>query len=405
MYSISTSAFFPSSTLPYPILHTSICFDTPSRPRADYRKKKQPHLTVITSTKAEPTVSITNTNAISTGGTCLLPSPTELSNIQSYIPFPSSTSIPRHSHGQSGSDENELPRRTGIQRRRASACLSSPCHNLEKPIVHTRSHSASSPVVFVLNLDTLIPAAPPTPVSKPKLPVKRPYVPSPKAIKRARKSRKQNIDLHFIATMHRSIAMCLRNDSRPRSTIVEQEHLLVERLWRNLLGQGCKPILQLDANPSISTPNGLSCEAVRLNPVEMQIEASPIPLRSGLPSPPPSPTSCTPKSAMHRSPEARSASQIELASPIPVLPCSPTFAAPTALPLSPPPTPSLTSEGPLPEILTMPQLVASLILRHNDRKAGRPRSAPKSGDTSKKKVAKPSPLSMTYIDLVDQLQE
>ncbi|EMD34214.1 hypothetical protein CERSUDRAFT_125423 [Gelatoporia subvermispora B] len=73
-------------------------------------------------------------------------------------------------------------------------------------------------------------------------------------VKRARKGRKATSDLQFNARMHRSI-VCHALSSPAHSgegegdVLADQDALLVERLWGGLLGQGCTPV-PLPSSPS-----------------------------------------------------------------------------------------------------------------------------------------------------------
>ncbi|KAI0081505.1 hypothetical protein K474DRAFT_1671963 [Panus rudis PR-1116 ss-1] len=235
--------------------------------------------------------------------------------------------------------------------------------------------------------------------------------------KRARKARKQTADMQFVALMHRSIANHLRelhaellrlemeeeakrqsgaNGNVDVDVVLEEEEdneddaedcdyvrihleqdlLLVERLWQNLVDQGFRPILLEDVPPSTNV-------------------ATPVPLSSpfydskdehatGLLTPPPSPT------LSPRDNGAGSGSNDDIVmsdasslspqgTPSPPSLHIPQLRIPSLIPVSSPVNGPQTT----PEILTLPQLVASLIFRANERHSTKPRRARRHGNGKK----------------------
>ena len=148
-------------------------------------------------------------------------------------------------------------------------------------------------------------------------------------------------------------------------TLRTQDQMLVERLWKGLLDHGFQPVPLpspplLSASLQVESPFILSPARVdHVFQSEPRVEGI-----SGLPTPPPSP-----------SPAHRPSVPIPIPSNgSPVLVDRDTIRSPprgsNALP-TPPATPPQAGAP----VLAMPQLVASLILRHRERSAARPRSS------------------------------
>lgn len=247
---------------------------------------------------------------------------------------------------------------------------------------------------------------------KRKIAVRKPYASaSPKPPKRTRRSKsakKQLADLEFTATLHRSILSQLRNiafsspalsaspfavsDSRDDDLLHLQDQKLVERLWSILVEQRAASAAS-DARqtcPSNAFVSDADLFALRPGSIDHIFVSEPIydhkSTSTGLPTQPPSPTFGPP----HLPRAATAPVIIPSARSRDLSRCS---SKPT--PPLPPTTRSIFINSPTPtspdaQILAIPQLVASLILRHRDRSATRPRSnssRPASG------ISRPSPLS------------
>jgi len=136
--------------------------------------------------------------------------------------------------------------------------------------------------------------------------------------KRMRKGRKLTTDVQFLALVHRSIAWTIRQEDS-HNVYVAQDVALAKRLWQTLVTQGLKPVMFDAGDDTASNPNEGS------NVSESQSKP---PLTSA------------------------------------VMPAS------TSLYTSPPSNPVSPSH---PQVLSIPQLVASLTLRFRERCGSRPR--------------------------------
>ncbi|TCD60403.1 hypothetical protein EIP91_010229 [Steccherinum ochraceum] len=318
-------------------------------------------------TKSTATVSLSNANAFRTTSS----SPPGLSEVPlNLIPFPSSTPFPSTPAEQDldldllsfvvvekdGEEEKGSPSlmraatawRIDLRRRRSKSCLVPSSFICGAPSQHD----------FPLHLDipTLPSVAPAYPrrsqsTSDGKSGKRKPVVPrTTKAVKRAKKAKKQTADLQFVAMMHRSIlcylssapAACaglVASRHKAKLDVLRQDDLLIERLWQNLKAQGFKPI-----------------------PLELD-DKDDTPLLPGL------------ISAL--SPEHDLAQRAKSLPPLSI--------PQTLTPVSEPTSSPVRSEH-VPDVLSMPQLVATLILRHNDRCSTRFRSA-----SARKQALKNSP--------------
>ncbi|TFK80503.1 hypothetical protein K466DRAFT_375645 [Polyporus arcularius HHB13444] len=308
--------------------------------------------------KAAPTVSVTNTTAACVP-TALQPV-TDLS--PSCVPFPSSpTPCPSRKRAISedgyvlrdGSEEGEdqpmdvdEPSETqgstaalhhrishnDVFRRRSKSCV-------HRDSQHSRRshHGPDKPV--------LPPHGPDQPARK------RPAVrresmsagnPLPKTV---RKAKRVVADAQFLASLHSSIALQVRTriDGGEGDECATQDALLVERIWHALIDLGYKPV-PLDEPSPLSVASTQPTTATSLDPVREAAD--------------------------------RAARRTKAVS------CGPFTFGPQDLPPA--------SSGPVP----VQQLVASLILRHRDRTAARPRSASKTR-AGGKHLASRSPLSQS----------
>ncbi|KAK7679619.1 hypothetical protein QCA50_017330 [Cerrena zonata] len=244
--------------------------------------KHHPHLRVSSSKKATATVSLSSATASATSA--LLPSPDGLPECvpTNSIPFPSAPielPSPRDDFVNDADDEfqpqtmscdtkdskdaSTSERKNGshvnLRRKRAKSCLASTyVHNDGSK--HSRRSSTPHPLVrFAVN----VPTSEPSQSASPPL-GKRARLCStstPKLSKRARRTRKLVADLEFTSMLHRSLDRHLRllivsnngidenmdASGSSRGVSLEQDFLLVERLWRALVDQGYKP---QDASPT-----------------------------------------------------------------------------------------------------------------------------------------------------------
>ncbi|THH29021.1 hypothetical protein EUX98_g5168 [Antrodiella citrinella] len=329
------------------------------------------------SKKATATVSLSNASAVGTATPCLFPTDAP----QNLIPFPSctpATAVPCitppeldldllsfvviERDGEEGMEKQSMLRaatawRIDLRRRRSKSCL----------VPASFICGAPSQNDFSLHLDVPGPRRSQSVTeSRPRVVKKKPVSSSPKA---TRKAKKLTADVHFVAMMHKSI-VCWTKDGHsepppkePLSDILQQDGLLVQRLWRGLLAQGLKPI-----------------------PFESDNKIVPEPV----PSSPPPPYTLS--------------SEVDLtqtAQPLPRL------SIPQTVVKASRPTSSPVRSEPVPDVLTMPQLIATLILRHNDRRSARPRSAAAvrrhaSQDSPPTHVRPRSPLSKVVAGNQDQ---
>lgn len=306
--------------------------------------------------KASPTVSVTNTNAARVI-TDSQPSPAlpEVS-FPSSVPFPSSP-IPcpsrKRAISEDGYDLRDECEETGdepmdvdepnetkgstlpfhrrishidIIRRRSKSCLAASYFHSDSQQPRRSRHASDKPV---------------PPPHGPEQPArKRPAMrresmsagtPLPKTV---RKARRVVADAQFLASLHSSIAVQVRTRVNsgvisPDDDCATQDAILVERIWHALVDLGYKPVPLDDAPPSQSSS-------------------------AAAPPPPPTPAVDPAREAAERA--ARRTKAVS----------SGPFVFGTQ-DLPPP------SSGPVP----VPQLVASLIMRHRDRTSTRPRAASK----------------------------
>ncbi|RPD55329.1 hypothetical protein L226DRAFT_206422 [Lentinus tigrinus ALCF2SS1-7] len=304
--------------------------------------------------KASPTVSVTNTNAARVN-TYSQPSPAfpEVSSSPSTVPFPSSP-IPCPSRkraisedaydSRDGSEESgdepmdvDEPSETkgstlpfhrrishiDIIRRRSKSCLAASYFHSDSQQPRRSLHASDKPV---------------PPPHGPEQPArKRPAVrrqsmsagnPLPKTV---RKAKRVVADAQFLASLHSSIALQVRSRmdtgvASPGDECATQDALLVERIWHALVDLGYKPV-------PFDTPSPQHTPSTQPQPV-----ASVDPAREAA---------------------ERAARRTKAVS------SGPFVFGPQDLP---PP-----SSGPVP----VPQLVASLIMRHRERTSTRPRAASK----------------------------
>ncbi|CAL1703099.1 unnamed protein product [Somion occarium] len=262
--------------------------------------KQHPHLRVVASSKASATVSLTNANASATSiASESLPSSGGLpgNELTNSIPFPSAPIVFQSSRDNvphdfdydsesyvmvdAGVREYPCVNSSGrdsptawhidLRRRRGRSCLASS---------YVHSDSVDSPTR---------PATPPGLSSTPSAgSVSAGGTPAPL---HPIGKRPRTADLQFIALMHRSLANHLRSlltVSGPElgetgmdtlsgrcDIVLEQDLLLVERLWCSLVEQGFKPILLHDAVPSESIPKMPGTE-LPVSDQDMIIPSSPI---------------------------------------------------------------------------------------------------------------------------------
>ncbi|EPS94694.1 hypothetical protein FOMPIDRAFT_1038750 [Fomitopsis schrenkii] len=244
-----------------------------------------PAPTGCTTRKAPPTLSVSNTN-VSRSGAAPVAFPNDIPEEPSHsiIPFPSAP-IDFPVRRTDREDDIDICDASGAEPRP------------EASTARVRRHSVSAGC--------------------------GPYRP---VARRARKVRKLNVDVQFIAVAHRSIALharVAREHGGPGQldACVEQDVELATRLWKILAKKGCRP-----------------------SPLKSVVS-------------PPTPT-------LDENPARAAIVSVDEA-PI----TAPADAQPTC------PIPDQPMSSSAPSVLTMPQLVASMTLRFRDRTTVRPRSS------------------------------
>lgn len=336
MYSLlsySSSSSSPSSSVVGPVFRSSSNVEhnaTHQRPRLKQSScSPSPYNRFVL--KASATVSLSNANA---NAACITTTKATAKRVaseqesQNAIPFPSA---PILIDFPSTSAEPRHPR--PIPRRRRSNTPSLPSiHPQSQSQYQSHSRTSSLPSSDIPRSRKHTYSSPPQSSSSP----------SPRP-KRARKNRRVLADLHFFAIIHRSIVYGMRAraqitsmdvdvDGNGNAILLEQDELLAKRLWTNLMEHGCEPVLFSD-------------------------RALLLPLS------PPTPSLLLPSSCLEPEPM-----EIDVITEV--------FAFPERIPsnlLSP----SLSAPPPSPAepTLTMPQLVASLIMRHRSRSRSRTRAS------------------------------
>ena len=337
---------------------------------------RHPKLYLGTSNKAAPTVqvSFSNANAQREAMYSLSSTPVAPLPIQSNcIPFPSQPiQCPRISSSHADLEhafagfENWLIAQSSPSVSEDSDIwyggLGAPQHRVPSSFVHRDSHSYSSEDPIMGATDACGGHVSCPAPRKRKMAVRRVKVPhySAKAAKRtrrARTTRKTVVDVQFAATLHRSILAHLQttrlasNASKCEfvdcadededgelklvSSLRTQDHLLVERLWKNLTARGYSP------TPLYTRAEDADMFNLRHERVDHVFQTEPISL--GLPS----------EYLMD------------------VEPAPQTSRDPATCPTIPQETPSPEC---YPEILTLSQLVSSLILNYRDRTSSRRRN-------------------------------
>lgn len=204
--------------------------------------------------------------------------------------------------------------------------------------------------------------------------------------KKSRAVRRQIADLQFTAVLHRSIVAHLRNlafsessspplhtDSSRAETIVFriQDQLLAERLWKSLADRGITP-LPLSPRPASAFISDSDLFSLKAERVDHIFQTEPLNQQDVLGSP----VASSVYTLATRTGDA-------FMDWIGAKALSPSSTVSSTTPYS-------MNSAPSAEVLALPQLVASLILRHRDRSATRPRSSPY---PSEHRPARRSPLS------------
>ncbi|EGO22028.1 hypothetical protein SERLADRAFT_475162 [Serpula lacrymans var. lacrymans S7.9] len=356
--------------------------DTTNSLRSTDVLPKHPRLPLSRSRKAPPTVSLTNANAISTcAHTHLPPSPLDLPDVklqaQNAIPFPSFTvdvsSTPPFSEseldslmtmsvsypvdevigeitlGGSSSESAPWSPQIRLRRRRSEACT---------PRTKTQRRGSSRDKE---GIDAVPPAR-----------------------KRSRKSRRLVSDLQFLATLHRSIVWRLRNVEQDETKDVmsdvdgsvhdseelcsnkiteAQDKLLVRHLWQLLIDQGCTLVAFDDvpvASSSCSSSSSKDAASPLLSSNVSRSRRDDKVIRSR-------------KRSSH-SLTCPSVPSTSTSSPFFKFPHQLSISVPAAVPSTDPPSPTTPSPTSDPaRILSMPQLVASLLLQQNQKRTTRAR--------------------------------
>jgi hypothetical protein len=300
--------------------------------------------------KAPPTLCLSSTCASSSPSRAPLPSPSDLPDVRSVIPFPSAfTADDAASMTDIVMLDGTLDSVDPLSFPPASLSL---CNDATSPYsAQTRLRKRRSQAIASLS-------QPKGPRRDKKAKSKESSTSPDAALrKRSRKSWRQVADLMFHASVHRSLVSCLWNtgacgiegDPVDAQTLEGQDVLLARRIQKLLIDHGCS-IVDLDGAPAAPRDNDTS---------------------------------------MHPSGEEFCRSLHSDATQSPNLPSTPPrLSCPRS---SPPPTSNIT-----PPILTIPQLVATLTMRHNDRCSTRSRSswrARRAELSSGRSIEQKSPLS------------
>lgn len=281
--------------------------------------------------KAPPTLSLSAACASSSQSQGLLPSPPDLPDVRSVIPFPSASLA---DDVASMMDVNMFDGTTdSVDPQSFPSAPFSSCDGTASPCsAQIRLRKRRSQAIATLSQ--------PTSLRRDKKAKSRENSRSGSADatvrKRSRKSWRQVADLAFLATMHRSLISscsmdpwdCIREeDDAPvdAQTLEGQDVLLARRIQTRLVEYGWS--LVTDSIPEVPRDNDTSIPSCAQES-SRSIHSDTVLNLHSLSSDTPSPRS------------------------------------------SPPPT-----SAPMPSILTMPQLVATLMMRHNDRYSTRSRSS------------------------------
>lgn len=243
--------------------------------------RHHPHLRVSPLKKATATVSLSSATASATSA--LLPSPDGLPECVpvNSIPFPSAPiefPAPRDEFVNDADDESGLPiacdpkgvsetsvperksdnqkaSHVNMRRRRAKSCVLS-THGQGDDTSHARRSLSPHPLIRFPNNSVL--KDPSHTKSPPRgKRVRLSSTSTPKLSKRAKKMRKLVADMDFTSMMHRSMSYHLRSlmlsnnrfddymdeSKSSRGVSLEQDFILVGRLWRGLVDQGYKHVL------------------------------------------------------------------------------------------------------------------------------------------------------------------
>jgi hypothetical protein len=343
---------------------------------------RHPKLPIGTPNKAAPTVQVSFSNANAQRGLAASTKPA----LSSCIPFPSQPIIctrisPSHTE-QSFDSEAWLQvasdtSYSGSTHVVNSTYLSGADYDLFSTFVHRSTHIYSQADPFCMDLETSNHVAWPTPSvpaapRKRKMAVKRVKTSTSstkgtKRTKRDRSSKHNAADMAFAATLHRSIlahlqtlsvgperALTRKSDvfsDSAASLLYVQDHILVERLRKSLVKQGISPA---HINSAVGDAEQFTLRPARLGHV---FQTQPISL--GIIDERGMDVDCMPIDV----------TELQTTAPFPA-----------------PPHSSMANE----DILTLPQLVALLILRHRHRSFTRHRSQ---GSCRDRKRPGKSPLS------------
>ncbi|KAI0321310.1 hypothetical protein OF83DRAFT_1168554 [Amylostereum chailletii] len=331
--------------------------------------------------KAAPTVALTSAN-VSSAPAHDGSSKTSARSSHNFVPFPSTPDAdwalyafedtaadpfagPASSITSAAHVENALKRPLPSQETRRKRCQVPPAQSSHGAAPRRRSVVVASP--------------------RPRLATSTAGAPT---AKRPKKNKRVVADMQFTADVHRSIMHSMRVDEDCKMAVdgevdvlLAQDKALVDRLWKSLREQGCSPVL-IDGSSSTSkvvkveakdgveadvVMDGVVAESpvVELAPAKSSVVSLPIP---------PAPT-CPPPS------------------PPTVVTCPPAATTPSPSPPRSTPPPSPLSG---PRVYRMPQLVATMIMRHRERTVGKGRPP---SPTSRGRVKIPSPLSKTTVVL------
>ena len=355
--------------------------------------------------KASPTVSVTNANAarasmvltVDPAAPSAVPVLSEVRSAPTNsVAFPSSP-IPcpsrKRAHSDDGYDsrngddevgsfavpprtrDNALPfhRRIShidILRRRSKSCLASSYFHSDSPAPRSKPLPQVPQAFPSEDVEMADESAPQPPVKRRPTARRESMSAGNPSSRTVRKARRVVADAQFLASMHSSIALRVRTSTEngttaPRSPddYAAQDALLVERIWHTLVDMGYKPVPIEDVPP---------------------VPSSAPPTMTSSPAEPEQHSSSSTTTAQDAAREAaeRAARRTQAVS-------SPSFTLDRAQ--------DIVSSSPN-GVLPVPQLVATLIMRHRERAATRPKRRAL-GDGPRPQPVSRSPLSKSATSL------
>ncbi|KAG1897404.1 uncharacterized protein F5891DRAFT_1113222 [Suillus fuscotomentosus] len=282
--------------------------------------------------KAPPTLSLSATCASSSQSRALLPSPPDLPDVRSVIPFPSTSPA---DDVASVMDVQMFDGTTdSVDSQSFPSALFSSCNGTASPCsAQTRLRKRRSQAIATLSQ----PSSPRRDKKAKSRESSRSGSTDPVVRKRSRKSWRQVADLMILATVHRSLVSNCSTDP-----------------WDCVQGEDVAPV---DAQ-TLEGQDVLLARRIQTRLIEHGWSL----VTDGIPEMPRDHDASIPSSA-----QAESSQSIHSDTVLNLHSLSSDTLSPRS---SPPPT-----SAPMPSVLTMPQLVATLMMRNNDRCSTRSRSS------------------------------